>query len=46
MGRRQFLQTSAGFAASAMFLGLGGAQSFAAPDTSTQENLIPSGDTQ
>src|SRR5258708_18863216 len=41
MGRRQFLQTSAGFAASAMFLGLGSAQSFAAPDASAQENSIP-----
>jgi 2,5-diketo-D-gluconate reductase A len=41
MSRRQFLQTSAEFAASAMFLSLGSAQSFAAPNTSTQENLIP-----
>jgi 2,5-diketo-D-gluconate reductase A len=41
MSRRQFLQTSAEFAASAMFLSLGSAQSFAAADTSTQKNLIP-----
>jgi 2,5-diketo-D-gluconate reductase A len=41
MSRRQFLQTSAEFAASAMFLSLGSTQSFAAPKTSTQENLIP-----
>jgi hypothetical protein len=41
MSRRQFLQTSAEFAASAMFLSLGGAQSFAAPNTTAQENLIP-----
>ncbi len=41
MSRRHFLQTSAEFAASAMFLSLGGAQSFAAPNTSTRENSIP-----
>jgi len=41
MSRRQFLQTSAEFAASAMFLSLGSAQSFAAPNTSTRENSIP-----
>jgi 2,5-diketo-D-gluconate reductase A len=41
MSRRQFLQTSAEFAASAMFLSLGSAQSFAEPNTSTQKNLIP-----
>ena len=41
MNRRQFLQTGAGFAASAMFLGPGGARSFAAPDAGTQENSIP-----
>ncbi len=41
MSRRQFLQTSAELAASAMFLSLGSAQSFAAPNTSTQENSIP-----
>jgi len=41
MDRRQFLQTSAGFAASAMFLGLGRAQLYAAPDTSARENSIP-----
>jgi 2,5-diketo-D-gluconate reductase A len=40
MNRRQFLQTSAGFAASAMFLGPGSAQSFAAP--SAPKSLIPS----
>lgn len=38
MSRRQFLQTSA---ASAMFLGLGGVQSFAAPSAATPENSIP-----
>jgi 2,5-diketo-D-gluconate reductase A len=41
MSRRQFLQTSAEFAASAMFLSLGSAQSFAASNTSTKENSIP-----
>jgi 2,5-diketo-D-gluconate reductase A len=41
MNRRQFLRTSAGFSASAMFLGLGGAQSFAAPNTATGEKSIP-----
>jgi len=41
MSRRQFLQTSAEFAASAMFLSLGSAQSFATSNTSTQENSIP-----
>src|SRR5208282_3378458 len=41
MSRRQFLQTSAGFAASSMFLSLGSAQSFAAPRTGTKENAIP-----
>ena len=39
MSRRQFLQTSAQFAASAMFLGLGHARSLAAPNT--LENLTP-----
>ena len=39
MNRRQFLQTSAQCAASAMFLGLGGARLFAAPDA--QKNAIP-----
>ena len=42
ISRRQFLQTSAGYAASAMVLSLGGARSFAAPDTGTQANSIPS----
>src|SRR6516164_169216 len=41
INRRQFLQTSAEFAASAMFLSLGGAQSFAAPSAGTQESPIP-----
>lgn len=41
MNRRQFLQTSAGFAGSAMFLGFGSAPSFAAPNTSTQKSLAP-----
>jgi 2,5-diketo-D-gluconate reductase A len=41
VSRRQFLQTSAEFAASAMFLGLGSAPSFAASNTSTPENSIP-----
>jgi len=41
MNRRQFLQTSAGCAASAMFLSLGSTLSFAAPNTSTQKNVIP-----
>ena len=41
MSRRQFLQTSAEFAASAVFLSLGSAQSFAAPNASTRKNLIP-----
>ena len=41
MNRRQFLQTSAELAASAMFLSLAGAKSFAAPDAGTQGNLIP-----
>ena len=41
ISRRQFLQTSTEFAASAMFLSLGSAQSFAAPNISTKENLIP-----
>ena len=39
MSRRQFLQASAKCAASAMFLGLGSAPSFAAPDA--KENSIP-----
>ena len=39
MSRRQFLQTSAECAASAMFLGLGSAPSFATPDA--KENSIP-----
>jgi len=42
MNRRQFLQTSAGCAASAMFLGLGGATAFAAPDAGPKKSLIPS----
>jgi 2,5-diketo-D-gluconate reductase A len=41
MNRRLFLQTSAKCAASAMFLSLGSAPSFAAPNASTQKNLIP-----
>ena len=41
MSRRQFLRTSAEFAASAMFLSLGSAPSLAAPNTSNQENSIP-----
>jgi len=41
MSRRQFLQTSAEFTASAMFLSLGSARSFAAPNASIQKNLIP-----
>jgi 2,5-diketo-D-gluconate reductase A len=41
ISRRQFLQTSAEFAASAMFLSLGSAQSFATPNASTQKNLTP-----
>jgi len=41
MSRRQFLQTSAGCAASAMCLGLGGARSFAAPNAGAQKNSIP-----
>jgi len=41
MSRRQFLQTSAGCAASAMFLSLGSATSFAASTIGTQRNLIP-----
>jgi 2,5-diketo-D-gluconate reductase A len=40
INRRQFLQTSAGFAASAMVLGPGSVPSFAAP--SAGENSIPS----
>jgi len=39
MNRRQFLQTSAEFAASAMLLSLGSVPSFAAPDA--QENSVP-----
>jgi 2,5-diketo-D-gluconate reductase A len=39
MNRRQFLRTSA---ASAMFVGLGGVKSFAAPSAGTAENSIPS----
>ena len=42
MNRRQFLQTSAEFAATAMFLSLGSAQSFAAASVGAQENPIPS----
>jgi len=38
MSRRQFLQTSA---ASAMFLSLGGMQSFAAPGASAPKNSVP-----
>jgi 2,5-diketo-D-gluconate reductase A len=41
MSRRQFLLTSTEFAASAMFLSLGSAQLFAAPNTSPQKQLIP-----
>src|SRR5471032_857422 len=41
MSRRQFLQTSAECAASAMFLSLGSAPSFAAPNASPQKNVIP-----
>ena len=41
MSRRRFLQTSAEFAASAVFLSLGSAQSFAEPNPSTRKNLIP-----
>lgn len=41
MSRRQFLQTSAECAASAMFLSLGSALSFAAPNTGTQKSVIP-----
>jgi 2,5-diketo-D-gluconate reductase A len=41
MSRRQFLQTSAGCAASAMFLSLSNTLSFAAPNTGTQKNGIP-----
>jgi len=40
MNRRHFLQTGAGFAASTMFLSLGGIRSFAA--TNARENSIPS----
>ena len=41
MNRRQFLQTSAEFAASAMFLSLGSVQPIAAPRAGTQEGPIP-----
>ncbi|MDD5141200.1 MAG: aldo/keto reductase [Verrucomicrobiales bacterium] len=41
MNRRQFLQTSAQCAASAMFLGLGGAPSFAAPNAGARKNVVP-----
>jgi 2,5-diketo-D-gluconate reductase A len=41
MNRRHFLQASAGFAASTMFLNFGSMQSFAAPATSTPEISIP-----
>jgi 2,5-diketo-D-gluconate reductase A len=41
MSRRQFLQTSAEFAASAMFLSLGSAKSFAEPNANTQASSIP-----
>ena len=41
MNRRHFLRTSAGCAASAMFLSLGRALLFAAPSASTPEKLIP-----
>ncbi len=41
MSRRQFLQTSAGCTASAMFLSLGGARALAAPDSSAPEKVIP-----
>ena len=42
MNRRQFLQTGAGCAASAMFLGLGGIQSLDASEAGDQKNQIPS----
>jgi 2,5-diketo-D-gluconate reductase A len=42
INRRQFLQTGAGFTASAMFLGLGGGRSSAAPNAGTQQNVVPS----
>lgn len=42
INRRQFLQTSAGFAASAMFFSLGTASSMAVPGGSTSKNSIPS----
>jgi 2,5-diketo-D-gluconate reductase A len=41
MNRRQFLQTSAKFTASAVCLSLGATRSFAAPDASAPENSIP-----
>ena len=41
MNRRQFLRTSAKCAASAMFLSLGSAPSFAAASASAQKSLIP-----
>lgn len=42
MNRRQFLHTTAKYTASAMFLRLGSAPSFAAPSASPQKNAIPS----
>jgi 2,5-diketo-D-gluconate reductase A len=42
MNRRQFLQTSAGFTATTMFLSLGSAQSIAAPGAGALGNSIPS----
>ena len=41
MNRRDFLHTSAQFAASAMFLGLGGAEAFAMSNSNAPANLIP-----
>ena len=41
MNRRHFLQTGAGCAASAMFLGLGSAPSFAAPVAGVSNTVIP-----
>ncbi|MDD5037574.1 MAG: aldo/keto reductase [Methylococcaceae bacterium] len=41
MGRRQFLQTGASCVASAIFMGLGGAQSFAAPNAGAGKNVVP-----
>ena len=41
MNRRQFLQTTAEFAASAMFLSLGSVESFGAPGAGAPEDSIP-----